>query len=175
MNTILAAYATQTGSTKRIAEYIADILREKGEDVDVRPVDEAIDVSGYKGVVLGSAIQGQKVLPAAMSFIQSNKDELSQKPFAVFIVCMTLGMRNGNKYLDNIKVWLSPVRALVPPVSEGYFPGILDLSKITSFAARLKFRISIWMGVWKQGEHYDWQAVRLWAETLDIVKTSSNA
>lgn len=62
--------------------------------------------------------------------------------------------------------WLGPVRALVKPVSEGYFAGMLDISKVPSFADRLKFRISVLLGVWTEGDHRDWNAIRAWTNTL---------
>lgn len=62
--------------------------------------------------------------------------------------------------------WLGPVRALVRPVSEGLSAGALDLSKVPSLADRLKFRLSIAFGVWKEGDHRDWDVVRAWAGDL---------
>jgi hypothetical protein len=61
------------------------------------------------------------------------------------------------------------VRALVRPVSEGLFAGSLDLSKIPSFGDRLKFRISVATGLWKEGDHRDWSAIRTWAASLKPV------
>ena len=58
------------------------------------------------------------------------------------------------------------MRALVRPVSEGLFAGTLDIKKIPSIGDRLKFRISVMMGVWKEGDHRDWNAIRAWAASL---------
>jgi hypothetical protein len=30
----------------------------------------------------------------------------------------------------------------------------------------VKFRVSVLLGVWKEGDHRDWAAVRAWAESL---------
>jgi hypothetical protein len=65
-----------------------------------------------------------------------------------------------------VQGWLAPVRALVPPVSEGLFAGILDISRVPTLSDRIKFRISVWMGVWKAGDNRDWDAnPRLGART----------
>jgi hypothetical protein len=79
---------------------------------------------------------------------------------------MTLAMRNGETYRPFVAEFLAPVRALVRPVSEGYFAGTLDIRKVPSFSNRLKFRLSVLFGVWAEGDHRDWDAIRLWAECL---------
>ena len=58
------------------------------------------------------------------------------------------------------------MRALVKPVSEGLFAGSLEIAKIPSFSDRLKFRLSVLFGAWKEGDHRDWNAIRAWAESL---------
>jgi hypothetical protein len=78
---------------------------------------------------------------------------------------MTMTMKNG-QYRDTVAEWMQPVRALVNPVSEGYFAGALDIKKIPSFSDRLKFRISVMTGVWSEGDHRDWNAIRAWTEAL---------
>ena len=57
----------------------------------------------------------------------------------------------------------SRVRALY---SEGLFAGVLDISKVPSPSDRLKFRLSVLFGVWKEGDHRDWNAIRSWTESL---------
>jgi hypothetical protein len=50
--------------------------------------------------------------------------------------------------------------------SEGLFAGALDISQVPSFRDRLKFRLSVAFGVWSEGDHRDWDAIRAWAEEL---------
>ena len=163
---ILVTYATRTGSTFGVAEAIAETLREHDLAVDVVPVQEVTDLSSYQAVIAGSAIQNRQWLPEAAQFVQKHQAELSQKPFAMFAVCMTLAMKNGERYRPQISEWLAPVRRLVRPVSEGIFAGALDISKIPSFGDRLKFRLSVLFGVWSEGDHRDWDSIRAWAESL---------
>ena len=165
-NKILVTYATCTGSTRGVAEAIGKTLREGGADVDVLPMRDVKDLSPYHAVVAGSAIQGKLWLPEAMQFVQSHRLELARKPFAAFLVCMTLAMRNGESYRHFVSDFLAPVRALVKPISEGLFAGALNISKVPTFRDRLMFRLSVLFGVWKEGDHRDWNAIRSWAETL---------
>ncbi len=164
-NTILVTYASRAGSTAGVAEAIGKTLAESGAQVEVRPMQDVSDLTPYTAVVAGSAIQSKQWLPEAMQFVQQHRAVLAQKPFAAFTVCMTMTMKNES-YRQVIRDWLQPVRALVRPVSEGFFAGVLDISKIPSWADRLKFRVSVMLGVWSEGDHRDWNAIRSWAAEL---------
>jgi menaquinone-dependent protoporphyrinogen oxidase len=163
---ILVTYATCTGSTVGVAEAIGRTLTESGAQVDVLPMQEVKDLTPYRAVVAGSAIQNKQWLPEALQFIQANKTVLSQKPFAAFLVCMTLAMKNGEKYRPFVKDFLVPVRRLVKPVSEGLFAGVLDIKKVPTASDRFKFRLSVLFGAWTEGDHRDWNAIQAWAEGL---------
>lgn len=165
-DTILVAYASRAGATAGVAEAIGKTLAESGAQVDVRPMQDVTDLAPYRAVVAGSAIQGGQWLPEAMQFVRTHQAELARKPFAAFLVCMTLAMPNAGKYRRHVATWLEPVRALVRPVSEGLFAGALDLRKVPSFRDRMKFRLSVALGVWSEGDHRDWRHIRAWAESL---------
>ncbi len=162
---ILVTYASRTGSTAGVSEAIGKTLSESGTQVEVLPMQDVKDLVPYRAVVAGSAIQAAQWLPEAMQFMRTHQAALSQKPFAAFLVCMTLVMKDG-EYRHVVADWLGPVRALVKPVSEGLFAGVLDISKVPSFRERLKFRISVMMGVWSEGDHRDWDAIRTWSADL---------
>ncbi len=165
LNTILVTYASRNGSTAGVAEAIGKALVQSGAQVEVRPMQDVGDLTLYGAVVAGSAIRGKQWLPEAMQFVRTHRTELAQKPFAAFLVCITLAMQNG-KYRDVVAEWLKPVRALVRPVSEGCFAGVLDISKVPTLKDRLMFRVSVAAGVWSEGDHRDWDAIRAWATGL---------
>jgi menaquinone-dependent protoporphyrinogen oxidase len=168
-NKILVTYSTMTGATKGVSEAIGKTLSDLGESVDVIPMHDIKDLTFYKAVIAGSAIQAAKWLPEAMVFIQTYKHDLKQKPFAAFLVCMTLAMTKGESYRDHVSSWLEPVRQQVTPISEGLFTGALNIKKIPSFGDRLKFRISVMFGVWKEGDHRDWNAIQNWTKNLKSI------
>jgi menaquinone-dependent protoporphyrinogen oxidase len=138
----------------------------------VRRMQDVQDLTPYQAVVAGSAIRGAKWLPEAMQFVQTHQATLARKPFAAFLVCMTLAMRQGEQYRSHVATWLDPVRALAKPASEGLFAGGLDISKISSFGDRLKFRLSVIFGVWREGDHRDWAAIHQWAMELKPLLTA---
>jgi menaquinone-dependent protoporphyrinogen oxidase len=164
---ILVTYASRAGSTVGVAEAIGRALAESGAQVDVRPMKEVIDIATYRAVIAGSAIRGGKWLPEAMQFMRTHQAELVRKPFAAFMVCITLAMKGGEQYREGIANWMSPVRALVKPVSEGLFAGALDCSKLALFDG-LQMRAAIAAGVFPAGDHRDWNAIHSWA--VDISK-----
>jgi len=164
---ILVTYATRAGSTAGVAEAIGAALAERGAQVEVRPMQQVSDLSPYAAVVAGSAIQNRQWLPEAARWLREHQAELAGQPFASFSVCMTMSMKNP-QHRAGVKDWLAPVRALVRPVSEGYFAGALDLAKVPSRRKRLMFRISILFGVWSAGDHRDWAAIRAWADDLAL-------
>jgi len=162
---VLVAYASRTGSTAGVAEVIGKKIQQGGAQVDVRAMETICDLKPYTAVVAGSAIRSSQWLPEAMQFVRDHRMALNQKPFAAFLVCMTLTIGNG-KYRQQVRSFLDPVRTLVKPVSEGYFAGVLDISKVPRLKDRLLFRLSVTLGVWSQGDHRDWDAIQAWAESL---------
>lgn len=163
---ILVTYASRLGSTAGVAGSIGKTLIDCGGLVDIIPMYAVRDINPdqYQSIVVGSAIRGGAWLPEAMQFVQTNQKLLVKKNFAAFLVCMTLAMPNGEKYRQHVSTWLDPVRAIAHPVCEGLFAGSLDISKVESFSDRLKFRLSVLLGVWSEGDHRNWNAIRAWAE-----------
>lgn len=163
---ILVTYASRAGSTASVAEVIGKTLTENGAQVEVLPMKDVKDLAPYWAVVAGSAIRGAKWLPEAMQFMQTHQAALSHKPFAAFMVCITLAMPKAENYRDGLKDWMKPVRELVSPVSEGYFAGALDFSKLPITPNILLMRLAVILGIFPLGDHRDWAAIRAWASSL---------
>lgn len=165
-NKILVTYASRTGATKGVAQSIAKTLIENGMDVEITPVSDVNDITQFSAVIVGSAIQSGKWLPEAIEFVQNNKEPLVQKKIASFSVCMTLAMPKSDKYRKVVNEWMNPIRTIVKPISVGLFAGVLDISKMSSISDRIKFRLSVLFGVWKEGDHRNWSAIEAWALEL---------
>ncbi|MEW5940230.1 MAG: flavodoxin domain-containing protein [Chloroflexota bacterium] len=165
-NKILVTFTSRTGWTVGVAEAIGKTLAESGATVDVLPMRDVNDLSAYDAVVAGSAINNRAWRPEAAQWVRDHQAELKRKPFAAFLVCMTLAMKNGEQYRSHVATWLDPVSALVKPVGKGLFAGGLDIRKVPAFKDRLMFRLSVLFGAWTEGDHRDWNAIRAWAESL---------
>lgn len=162
---ILVTYATRAGSTVGVAEAIGQTLTDCGLQVEVRPMTEIKDLTPYRAVVAGSAIQESQWLPEALQFVKTHQATLQQKPFAAFLVCIAMSSKN-TRYHAGVADWLKPVRQMVKPASEGYFAGALDFSKLPRNLKTMLMRVVVMTGFWKEGDFRDWQAIRAWAEAL---------
>jgi len=163
---ILVTYAGRAGSTAGVAEAIGKTLSESGAQVDVIPISDVKDLSPYRAVVAGSAIRKSNWLPEAAQFIQAHKADLAQKPFAMFTVCITLAMSNTYQYRSAVSSWVAPVRAQVKPVSEAFFAGMLDFSKLPLNWDTLMLRATVALGIFPKGDHRDWNAIHAWAGSI---------
>ncbi len=166
INKILVTYASRSGSTAEIAAAIGKKLTEDGTQVDVLPMQEVNDLSGYQAVVAGSAIRNRAWLPEAMQFIETHRAELSRKPFATFTVCITLAMSNSEQYRKAVSDWIQPVRTQVKPISEGLFAGRLDFSKLPFNWDTLKLRAVVALRIFPKEDRRDWKAIDAWAESV---------
>lgn len=84
----------------------------------------------------------------------------------MFTVCITLAMKNGERYRSGVAGWVAPVRALVRPISEGLFAGLLGFSKLPVNFDTLKLRLTVAVGIFPKGDRRDWRAVRAWSQEL---------
>jgi menaquinone-dependent protoporphyrinogen oxidase len=165
-NKILVTYASRTGSTAEVAEAIGKTLGASGAQVDVVPMKDVKDLAPYRAVVAGSAIRKSKWLPEAEQFVKTHRATLAQKPFAEFTVCITLAMSNTEQYRAAVAKWVEPVRALLQPLSEGFFAGMLDFTKMPMSLDTLSMRAMVAMHVFPSDDRRDWNAIRAWAESL---------
>jgi menaquinone-dependent protoporphyrinogen oxidase len=163
---ILVAYASKAASTAGVAEAIGAALMEAGARVDVRPAKTVTDLRAYDAVVAGSAIRGAQWLPEAMQFMETHRAALAGRPFAAFLVCITLAMPGAAKYRDGVATWLAPVRAYARPVSEGLFAGALDFGKLPLVPDGLRMRLLSATTRTPEGDYRDWNAIRTWASGL---------
>lgn len=163
---VLITYATRTGYTAGVTEAIGKTLAEHNIFAHVVPMEKVKDLSIYKVIIMGSAIQNRQWLPEAKKFIEKNIPVIKQKPVAIFSVCMTMAMSNAEKYKSGVLSWVEPIRSMTDPFSEGLFAGALDIKKIPNRSDRFKFRVSVLFGVWKEGDYRDWNKIISWSEEL---------
>lgn len=159
-DTILVAYATRYGSTAEVAEAIGDELRKTGVEVDVQPIDDILDLSRYRAVIIGSPIYMGKWLPEAQVFVERHQQYLRGIPVAYFAVGLTVAGETPDA-IRKAEASMSQVRMLVNPVDIGIFPGRLESSRLSAAD-----RAIIKLVRAKTGDFRDWGAVRAWAQAL---------
>ncbi len=163
---ILVAYASEFGTTGELAEFIGQTLCRQGFDVRVRPVADVQDVDQYSAVIIGGAIQFDKWMSEATSFVQQNEDALSRIPVSYFFTCMTLSDQSAKakSKADGYADKVAATSKAVEPLSVGQFAGVLDYERM-SFATLLASKaIYSVLGV-KEGDYRDWDAIADWSES----------
>ena len=81
---VLVAFASQTGSTARIAATIAEVLAGAGLRVDCRPVAEVDDILPYAAVVLGSGVFLARRHADGGGFLERHAGDLGPRPLWLF-------------------------------------------------------------------------------------------
>ena len=154
----LIVYASRAGATADVATTIGDVLRNRGIDVDVRPVKDVRSVEGYDSLVAGSAIWAGKPLPGDVRFLQEHCDCLARVPVAYFILCDTL--RSCTPSNRQIALgYAAPLREIKEPIELGMFAGRRDFSKMNPLVRWLLMRV---IGL-EEGDWRNWDQIRAWA------------
>jgi menaquinone-dependent protoporphyrinogen oxidase len=81
---VLVAYASKYGSTREIAERIAEQLRREELQAQVRPVHDLDDLVDYDAFVVGSAVFAGHWMPEAMDFVRRHRALLAHGPVWLF-------------------------------------------------------------------------------------------
>ncbi|MDD5168400.1 MAG: flavodoxin domain-containing protein [Syntrophales bacterium] len=157
---VLVTYASKYGSTGGVADAMGRELCSAGVAADVVLIKDAVNLSSYQGVVIGSAIYMGKWMPEAIDFVKKNRDILRQVPVAYFLVCMTLSQPT-EKNRAEVLSYMDPILKTVPevkPVGIGTFAGALDYNNLSWLYKKiLKAKGS------PEGDFRDWNAIRAWA------------
>jgi menaquinone-dependent protoporphyrinogen oxidase len=158
-NRVLVTYASATGSTVDIAAAIGETLGASGVSVDVKPIQEKPQISGYQAVLIGSAVHHGNWLPEAVNFVKTNQQALNRVPVALFCVhIQNLGDDETSR--QNRLAYLNAVRPLLQPVAEGFFAGRFDRRGAALLLPGLLARLVPTL------DFRNWENVRAWADSL---------
>ena len=87
--TILVVFHTAEGQTAKIANHIAAVLRELGDQVEVHDVAGAPAPEQYDGVVVGDSIHAVHHSKALTRYLHDHVAVLDKLPTALFQVSLT--------------------------------------------------------------------------------------
>ncbi|MEW6585476.1 MAG: flavodoxin domain-containing protein [Nitrospirota bacterium] len=157
---VLITYASKYGSTGGVADAIGKELCSKEVAADVVLIKNAVNLSSYQGVVIGSAIYMGKWLSEAVDFVKKNRDILRQVPVAYFLVCMTLYNPTEQNRAEVLAYMDSILKAVpeIKPVGIGTFAGALDYSNLSWLNKKILKSKGI-----PEGDFRDWNSIRAWA------------
>jgi menaquinone-dependent protoporphyrinogen oxidase len=89
--TILIAYATTEGQTRKIARRAAAHLTLRGQSVELLPVADAADINpaDYHGALLLASVHGGRYQPEFAAFVTAQKTALAAIPVAFLSVSLS--------------------------------------------------------------------------------------
>jgi len=91
---VLIAYSTRTGSTREVAEAVADVLRQTRLTVDVARVRDVNSLDRYSTVILGTPIYLGALPKEIHEFLSRFRAPLSRRLSWVFALGPVLGTRD---------------------------------------------------------------------------------
>lgn len=158
---VAVIYATEQGSTRDIAEFIAADLADRGAEVQLREVGYAPGPAGFDTVILGSAIHNMDFLPAAVDYIGRNRAELAATDVRLFGVGLGPALRGpvGRRVGRVVPKKIAALRDAVRARDYRAFAGIYERRGV-SRKARTLYRL---MGGGRYGDLRDWSAIQGWA------------
>lgn len=189
MKKILVSYITHSGTTRDVAETIAEEITKTGVTTEVLELSQVNGTTDYDAVVLGAPmILGWH--RGALNYLSKNKSELAGKPLALFLTGMAL-TDAPNPDLKGINLHVD-AKLIAPPKNPGrlgfkenfttlshYLTPILkkspdSLAAIGFFGGRLDYYRLKWYEVMfvmlvvgaKPGEKRNWPDIRSWAASL---------
>lgn len=97
MSKCLIYYGTSEGHTARVAERVAERLREHSIDADIVASTSKVDLSQYSAVVVGDSVHMGRYHRHVLRFIRKNAPAIESKPNAFFSVCLAAASKHESE------------------------------------------------------------------------------
>lgn len=170
---VLVAYASKSGSTKGIAEFIGKKLRGLGLDAEVSDVSQVGDAGAYDAFVIGSAVFMWHWMKEARSFISKNRAVLSERPVWLFSSGPVGSKPTDEKGRDLLEVSgpseLEELKQMSNPRDHRVFFGALFPEQLTGtvgFLYNMARRSRTARESMPEGDFRDWKQIEAWASFI---------
>ncbi len=165
----IVVYASKYGSTKRIAEFIAEKLRQQGTQAEARPVAVVHNPGDYDAIVVGSGVYMGHWLKEATEFVQRNRAALANRPVWLFS-SGPLGTETKDAQGRDLRVISEPkeiaeFREAIRPRDHRVFFGVLDSSKL-GVAHRMTRKLPVARAMFPEGDFRNWSDIEAWASSI---------
>lgn len=113
---IAVFYATREGHTHKIAERVADDLRTRGFEADVKNLrdKDAIKLSDYAGVILAASVHIGTHEPEMVAFVKQHRAELESMPSAFLSVTLSeVGAERANATAEGHARFVADVQGML--------------------------------------------------------------
>lgn len=154
---VLVSAASRHGSTREIAEWIAEELCTLGLECDVVDAAKVMSAADYDAVVMGSAVYVGQWLTEARDLAQRLSSELVDKKVWLFSSGLADSPSKDSSGIPALKLRVE----LTGAQGHRHFPGKLDVLELS-----LAERAAIMAARGKYGDSRDPEAVREWAREI---------
>ena len=116
MKPIAVFYATREGHTHKIAERVADDLRKRGFQADVKNLrdKDAIRLNDYAGVILAASVHIGTHKPEMVAFVKQHRAELESMPSAFLSVTLSeVGAERANATAEEHARFVADVQGML--------------------------------------------------------------
>ena len=171
MTKYLFLYSTTDGHTKRICEYIGNILKHENHEIKIEPISlEIKKLSEYDVIILGASIRYGKHQKSVFNFINKHKDLLETKKSAFFSVNVVARKSEKNSPYTNPYMNKFLKISKWQPNKLGVFAGKVDYPSYKFFDKYI-IRMIMWItkgptDISQSYEFTDWKVVENFAKTL---------
>ncbi len=166
MKTVVA-FASRYGSTKEIAEFIAEHLRRGGASAEARSVEVVSNPEDYDALVVGSAVYMQRWMDSAVEFVHEHQAILAQRHLWLFSsgpleLPPELVAKNG---LDSVPKEIPGLQEALKPHDHRVFFGVLDPKKL-SFKHRALRKLPAARPLFPEGDFRKWDEIKSWTDEI---------
>lgn len=163
---ILITVASKHGSTREIAEAIAQEIRSAGHSVDLHDADGAPAPQDYDAIVAGSAIYIGNWMGEAKAYVDRHHEQLAQRPVWLF----SSGPL-GEDYPEDMgkPQNLDELMSQTGARDHQVFVGRLDKSELGLGERVISRAVKA-----PEGDFRDWDAIRAWARQIAATLNDSN-
>jgi menaquinone-dependent protoporphyrinogen oxidase len=163
----IVIYASRYGSTKGIAEFIAEKLRLQGTQAVARSVSEEPHPEEYDAVVIGSAVYMEHWLDEATEFVRRNRTSLAGRPVWLF---SSGPLQLGPETIATDESKLEPkeipeLRDAIHPRDHRIFFGALDPGKL-GVKYRMLRKLPAARAVLPDGDFRNWNDIESLAGSI---------
>jgi menaquinone-dependent protoporphyrinogen oxidase len=163
---ILVAYATKYGSTREVAEAIAETIREHDLIAIVEAASEVQSLDGFEAVVLGAPLYIGHLLSDAGQFIERHREALTRVPVAVFALGpLTISDDEARGSQDQLDAELARYPWL-SPVATAMFGGRYDPERLSLMHKMMAKMPGTPLYGREASDIRDWDAIHAWAAAL---------
>jgi len=154
---ILVSAGSKHGSTAEIAERIAAVLTDRGQDVDIASPDQVTDLSSYDAVVLGSAVYAGHWVASAKE-LADRIAALSTHPETWIFSSGPVG--DPPKPEENA-VDVEPILEATTAREHRVFSGKIDKAKLSFGEKAILVAVRA-----PEGDFRDWNEIESWANEI---------